>query len=96
MATNMQNRRIVLANRPKDSASVDNFRMETVPAGEPAEGEEGPEDSLEAFFSGTRGVIAAAVDAALGGEAGAEVEVEGEAPGQGPAVGHVGEAAAET
>ena len=39
MATNMQNRRIVLANRPKDSASVDNFRMETVPAGEPAEGE---------------------------------------------------------
>jgi hypothetical protein len=63
--------------------------------GEPAEGEEGPEDSLEAFFSGTRGVIAAAVDAALGEEAGAEVEVEGGAPGQGPA-GLVGEAAAET
>ena len=39
MATNMQNRRIVLANRPKDTASVDNFRMETVPAAEPAEGE---------------------------------------------------------
>jgi len=39
MATNMQNRRIVLANRPKDTASVDNFRMETVPTAEPAEGE---------------------------------------------------------
>jgi NADPH-dependent curcumin reductase CurA len=39
MATNMQNRRIVLASRPAEVASVDNFRLETVPAPTPAEGE---------------------------------------------------------
>jgi NADPH-dependent curcumin reductase CurA len=39
MATNMQNRRIVLASRPQEVASVDNFRLETVPAASPAEGE---------------------------------------------------------
>jgi len=39
MATNMQNRRIVLASRPKEVATLDNFRLETVPAAAPAEGE---------------------------------------------------------
>jgi len=39
MTTNMQNRRIVLANRPQGDASVGNFRMETVPAAALAEGE---------------------------------------------------------
>ena len=32
MATNMQNRRIVLASRPQEVATLDNFRLETVPA----------------------------------------------------------------
>lgn len=39
MATNMQNRRILLASRPGEVAAVENFRMETVPAAAPAEGE---------------------------------------------------------
>lgn len=39
MATNMQNRRIVLASRPQEVASVENFRLETVPAASPGEGE---------------------------------------------------------
>ena len=39
MATNMQNRRVVLANRPQGAASVDNFRMETVDVPDLAEGE---------------------------------------------------------
>lgn len=39
MSSNMQNRRVVLASRPGDVAGVENFRMETVAAAQPGEGE---------------------------------------------------------
>jgi len=35
----MQNRRIVLANRPEGPVTTDNFRLETVPVPQPADGE---------------------------------------------------------
>jgi len=35
----MQNRRIVLANRPEGPVTTDNFRLETVPVPEPGDGE---------------------------------------------------------